>query len=537
MAEKRPVTGGGYTAIELVGRYNADMARLSIYLVVFVTGFASLGVELAASRLLDPWFGNSIIVWASLIGLILLYLAVGYWLGGRLADRDPRRVSFFTLAASAGVLVGLIPVIARPILQLSAGLFANVVLNAIALLAGSFAAVLLLFGPAVILLGCASPFAIRLLFTDSRDAGRTAGRVFALSTLGSLAGVFIPTLFLIPTLGTRRTFFVLALTLLGLAVFFLWRLARRRALLFGAVWLILLFLALLPPGLIQPNAATVYERESAYNYIRVVRNGPEMVLKLNEGAGVHSVYNPSAVLADGIWDYFLLAPYFNPPPFQPEQVKSLLMLGLAAGTVPRLYTAAYGPVTIDGVELDPAIIAAGQRFFGMSEPNLRPIAQDGRYFLRNSGGSYDVIAIDAYRPPYIPFHLTTVEFFRQARSHLNANGVVAVNVARAGNDYRLVDALAATMAAVFPAVFIIDEPAPPGSLGNSLVVASLQAATLDDFLANTSALPEPILAEVARQARPHVRPAPAGGPILTDDRAPIEQIVHGIVLRYLMAPE
>ncbi len=535
-------------------RFPAPVSRRPIFILVFSAGFASLGVELAASRLLDPWFGNSIFVWASLIGLILLYLAAGYWLGGRLADRDPRPAVFFTLAATAGLLIGLIPLIARPILRLSAGVFAS---YDIALLAGSFAASLLLFGPAVILLGCASPFAIRLLFTDGRDAGRTAGRVFALSTLGSLAGVFLTTLLLIPNLGTRRTFFVLALSLLGLACLFLWRIARRRALFFGLVWLLLFVLALLPAGFIQTDAAggsvrslvTLHETESAYNYIRVVRNGPEVVLKLNEGAGVHSVYNPQAVLADGIWDYFLLAPYFTPargamttsltddPTTHHPQVGSLLMLGLAAGTVPKLYTAAYGPVAIDGVELDPAIIAAGQRFFAMSEPNLHPIAQDARYFLRTGAGSYDVIAIDAYRPPYIPFHLTTIEFFRQVKDHLNLYGVVAINVARAGEDYSLVDALAATLLAVFPSVFIIDEPAPSHALGNSLVVASAQTVTLNDFLANTDDLPEPILAEVARRTRSHVRPATPGGPVLTDDHAPIEQIIHGIVLRYLTAPE
>lgn len=508
--------------------------RRAIYLLVFAAGFASLGVELAASRLLDPWFGNSILVWASLIGLILLYLAVGYWLGGRWADRDPRPITFFTLAACGGLLIGLIPLIARPILQLSADVFTS---YDVALLAGSFLAILLLFGPAVILLGCTGPFAIRLLMENDsetgRTAGRIAGRVFALSTLGSLAGVFIPTLILIPNLGTRRTFFILALTVLGLATLSLWRRAGRRALVFGLGWLLLLLLALLPPGRIRADSAMLYEAESAHNYIRVMRNGPEVVLKLNEGAGVHSVYNPEAVLSDGIWDYFLLAPYFAPAPVQPRQVQSLLMLGLAAGTVPRLYTAAYGPIAIDGVELDPAIIAAGQRFFALDEPNLRPIAEDGRFFLRTAAARYDVIAIDAYRPPYIPFHLTTAEFFRQVQEHLNPGGVAAINVARAGDDFRLVDALTATLSAVFPAVFIIDEPAPPGSLGNSLVVATMQPATLADFLANTAALPEPMLAEVAGRARAHVRPAASAGPILTDDRAPVEQIIHGIVLRYL----
>ena len=502
-----------------------------LHLIVFTAGLVSLGVELAASRLLDPWFGNSILVWASLIGLILLYLSLGYWLGGKIADRDPRPAILYTLVAAAAIAVALVPVAARPILRLSADIF---ITYDLAILLGSFSAVLLLFGLPVILLGMVSPFAIRLLVHSTEDAGSTSGRVYALSTVGSILGVFLTVLVLVPNLGTRRTFFALGLTLLGLVTLALWSHARRRALFFALAWLLLLALALLPTGFIRPDASTLYEQESAYNYIQVVQNGPEVVLKLNEGAGVHSIYRPGMTLADGIWDYFLLAPFFNPAPVSPDDVDSLLVIGLAAGTVPKLYTSAYGSIPIDGVELDPAIIATGQRHFAMIEPNLRPIAQDGRYFLNHGAGIYDVIAIDAYRPPYIPFHLTTVEFFTEIRDHLSQDGVVAINVARTANDYSLIDALASTLAAVFPSVFVIDEPNMGYDLGNSLVIATMQPASLDDYLANTSSLPEPILAEIARRTRPNVRVAPTNGPILSDDKAPIEQIIHGIVLRYLL---
>jgi hypothetical protein len=286
--------------------------------------------------------------------------------------------------------------------------------------------------------------------------------------------------------------------------------------------------------LIRPAGTTISERESAYNYIQVVENGLEVVLKLNEGAGVHSVYRPGMILADGIWDYFLLAPFFNSAPIAPDDVNSLLVIGLAAGTVPKLYTAAYGPIPIDGVELDPAIIDIGRRHFAMTEPNLNAVAQDGRYYLNHGAGTYDVIAIDAYRPPYIPFHLTTIEFFSEVRDHLNQDGVVAINVARTANDYSLIDALSSTLAAVFPTVFVIDEPHLGYDLGNSLVVATMQPATLADYLTNTTNLPEPILAEIARRAASSVRVASGDGLILTDDKAPIEQIIHGIVLRFLL---
>ena len=461
----------------------------------------------------------------------MLYLSLGYWIGGRLADRDPRPVRLYTLTAAAALAVGLIPIIARPVLRLAADAF---ITYDAAILAGPFVAVLALFSVPIILLGCVGPFAIRLLVGGTADAGRTSGRVYALSTLGSILGVFLTVLVLIPNLGTRRAFLALALTLLGLSILALLPYNRRRAAFFLLTWLLLLIVALLPPRLIRNDPAVIYERESAYNYIQAVRNGPEILLKLNEGAGVHSVYRPGAGLIDGIWDYFLLAPYFAPSPVQPADVDSLLMIGLAAGAVPKLYTTAYGPIPITGVELDPAIIETGRRYFAMTDPNLRAVAQDGRYFLAHDSGVYDVIAIDAYRPPYIPFHLTTVEFFQEVRQHLSPDGVVAINVGRTADDYSLVDALSSTLAQVFPSVFVIDEPAVDQTFGNSLIVASMQPATLADYDANTADLPEPLLAEIARRAQPHVRMAHTDGPVLRDDLAPIEQIVHGIVLRYLM---
>jgi len=506
------------------------MSRLYLFTLTFTTGFVSLGVELTASRLLDPWFGNSILVWAALIALILLYLSVGYWLGGRIADRWPQARVLLILTGVAAFLVGLTPLLAQPILRQTAGVFQT--FDA-AVLLGAFAAVLLLFAGPVILLGMVSPFVIRLLVGGADDAGRVAGDVYALSTLGSILGVFIPVLLLIPNIGARRTFLALGLTLLALSALGLARIARRPTFALALAWALLLILFLLPPGAIHAEANTVYEQESLYNYIRVVSNGPEMLLKLNEGAGVHSVYRPNMLLADGIWDAFLVAPCFAPAPTGPEDVHNMLILGLAGGSVAKLATQAYGPIPIDGVELDPAIIATGQRYFDMTEPNLRPIAQDGRFFLNHGAGQYDIIVIDAYRPPYIPFHLATAEFFAEVAAHLTSNGVVAINVGRTADDFALVDALAATMSQAFPAVFVLDEPTFGGDLGNSLVIASKQPSRLDDFYANTADLPGPILAEVARRYRPFARVAPTDGLILTDDKAPIEQIVHGIVMRYL----
>jgi len=496
--------------------------------VAFWGGFTALGVELAASRLLAPFFGTSLIVWANLIGLILIYLSVGYFLGGRWADRSPNEHTLFSITAWAGFAIGVVPFVARPILLLSVRGLQEF---SAGLLLGSFVGAVVLLGPPVLLLGCISPFVIRLGVREVTEAGRVSGRVYALSTLGSVLGTFATALVLIPNAGTRRTFLFFAFTLLGLSLLALLAVSIRRALVHALLALVLGGLVLWQGGTpIKPTTGLVFEKESAYHYIQVVRQ-PDgtMELVLNEGQAVHSEYNPGRVLTGSAWDYFLLVPFFNRAPYRPEQVRRLAVIGLAAGTISREYTAVYGPLPIDGVEIDGEIVAVGRRFFAMTEPNLHVTVQDGRFFLEATGRQYDVVAVDAYRQPYIPFHLTTVEFFRLVRDHLTAQGVVAINAGRTDTDFRLVDALAATMGRVFPSVYVIDAP----ESFNSLVVATRSPTTLADFRQNVAALENADLRGIAARAAGHVRVAPRTGPVFTDDRAPVEQLMHSIAFDFL----
>jgi spermidine synthase len=512
------------------------VSRRYLYLLVFTAGFTTLGVELSAARLLDPWFGNSLPVWAALIGLILFYLALGYWLGGRLADRSPHLLTLLRLGAIGAFGVGLIPLVARPVLGLASAGLGDFSLG---LLTGSMAGILILFSVPVTLLGCVSPFAVRLALRDVGGSGAIVGRISALSTAGSILGSFLPVLVLIPTIGTRRTFAVLALALLLVVLVGTLRLRRwaETALVLAAVVLVA-FTGWQPVGPIKASSGLLYEAESARNYIQVVDAGFERQLRLNEGEGIHSVYRPQGGLADGIWDYFLLAPAFNAAPHTPAQVRRVAIVGLAAGTTAKLISQTYGPIPIDGAELDPEIIAAGRQWFAMNEPNLNAVAADGRWFLAHASPAapYDLIIVDAYRPPYIPFHLTTVEFFALTRDRLSADGVVAVNVGRTHTDYSLVDAIAATLQQVFPSVYVVDEPDNGSPLGNSMVVATRRPTTLADFRANLPAFDHPLLAEVARRAAPQSRMAapPPDTPRFTDDRAPVEQVVHALVLRHML---
>lgn len=501
-----------------------------LFVTVFVSGMTVLAVEMSASRLLSPYFGDSQLVWANLIGLIMIYLTVGYYVGGRLADRYPRPALLYQLAAWAGFSIGLIPFLSKPILRYSLSGLEN---YSVEIVIGSFLTILLLFTLPVVLLGCVSPFAIRLQSQSVVSTGHTSGTIYALSTLGSILGTFLPTLVLIPLLGTGTTFLLCSLTLLLVSLAGLFHSIGPRAGWYLVLpFSILLLRLILPGGLVKPAEGLVYEKESFYNYIQVVDQQDRRVLMLNEGQALHSAYRPGQVLSGGVWDYFLLGPYFTALPV-PEELESVCMVGLAAGTAAKEYTAVYGPVSIRGVELDPEVVQVGRRFFAMDEPNLSVIVQDGRYFLAQTEESYDVIVVDAYRQPYIPFHLTTREFFGLTRDRLNSGGAVVVNAGRTASDFRLVDVLAATMQEVFETVFIVDVPGD----SNSLVIGTDQATSLDQVRTRLLRSSNQWLAGIAEQAAGRIRYADGPGMVLTDDRAPVEHLTHLIILRYVLEGE
>lgn len=503
--------------------------RFVLYLLVLAGGAATMAVEMCASRLLAPYFGNSLPVWGLLIGLLLAYLAIGYFLGGRFADRYPRASVLYRLAAWAGFIIGWIPHLAHPILRYSAVGFASYQAGAVL---GSLLSVLALFAVPVVLLGCIFPFAVRLSVGDVASSGNVSGRIYALSTVGSLIGTFASVFLLIPNLGTRRTIFAISLTLLTLAVVGLLQTAGRRALLYILLVAVIMVLQFLSLGAIKPSQGMIYEMDSAYNYIQVLRDEEGVVLKLNEGEGIQSAYYPQQVLTGYVYDYFLLVPFFRSGQFSPP-VSSLCLIGLAGGTTARQYSAVFGGIPIDGIEIDPAIVDVGRRFFDLNLPNLHIIVEDGRYYLAHSSQLYDVVIIDAYRPPYIPFQLTTVEFFLQVRDHMTPDGVVAINVARTETDYTLVDAIASTLKAVYPSVYIVD---PLGNL-NSVVVASRQPSELRVITARLSQLSDPVLNDVALRATGRIQEfVTPNRRILSDDHAPVEQIVHAIVARFLLGP-
>ena len=498
----------------------------------------SLAMEMAASRLLGNYFGTSNLVWASIIGLILIYLTAGYFLGGSWADRSPKHITFFKILAWAAMATGLIPIIARPILRLAANAFDNLQMG---VLVGSFTSVMILFIIPVTLLGMASPFAIRLSIRDAASAGKVSGRIYAISTLGSFVGTFLPVLILIPTIGTYRTFLVIGTILLIFALAGIYLVSSWKGLL-PFIWMPVIFILLYlfgTPGTDKDTTGMIYEGESAYNYIQVLQQDDTTLLRLNEGQGVHSIYNPNTYLYNGPWEQVLSAPFFNKAPISPMEIETAAIIGLAGGTTSRELFAVFPNIHVDGIEIDAEIVDVGLQYFAMANPNLNIIVQDGRWALEKSSQTYDIISIDAYRPPYIPWHMTTQEFFQSVYSHLTPSGVMVINIGRGPQDRRLVDALATTIQTVFPTIYISDLA---GSF-NTLLFATRQTTELDNCLENYVQLTNdpttpPQLLAVMATTYEGLQPLPEPSKIIfTDDRAPVEQITNSIILNFLLSGE
>ena len=508
-----------------------------LYFTVFTAGMVTLALELTAARLLGSVFGTSNLVWASIIGLILIYLTVGYFLGGWWADRSPYHKTLFTILAWGAFAAGLIPLIARPVLRMAADAFDGL---QVSILFGSFLTVLVLFSLPVILLGTISPFAIRLGIHDPTEAGRVSGRVYATSTMGSFVGTFLPVLVTIPLIGTTYSFLgfsalLLAVALVGLGIYTGWKNVLK---LFWMPLVLIVIGVFLQGQTIKASNGQIFEAESAYNYIQVQEIDGYHILRLNEGQGIHSIWHPTRIDYYGPWEQFLAAPFFNSPKHEPGSVESMAIVGLAGGTLARQASQVYGPIPIDGYEIDPKIIEVGYEYFGMKLPNLNAIPQDGRVGLLSSDQRYSIIALDAYRPPYIPWHLTTVEFFETVRQRLAEDGVVAINVGHSGTDRRLIDGLVTTLEQVFPSVYVADVP----NTFNSLVYATTQPTRIENLYENYLYLEtvpdvDPLLLDAMRRTIVNHRPDAVRGQVFTDDRAPIEWITNNMVLNFLLYGE
>jgi spermidine synthase len=480
--------------------------------VVFCVGMASLGAEIAAARLLAPWFGASTIVWANTIATVLVALSIGYALGGRLADRNPTMRGLSTVVVCAAALLALVPFVSGPFLHLSVTAFDEL---SGGLFVGSLLGVGVLIAVPVLLLGMVSPYAVRLKVDQVEDAGRVAGRLYAVGTIGSLTGTFLAALLLIPVVGTHRTFLLFAL---ALAVASLPGLGRRW--LPGAVvGVVIAGLLVVPVG--TTKAATtsgkvIWERETEYQYARVIQEPDgERVLELNEGLAVHSLYRPGRWLTGGYWDDMLVLPFAGAHP-----PKRVAILGSAAGTTARAMAHYFPDVKIDAVELDPDVTEVGRQLFDLRGRSITTHTADARPWLQAQHTTYDAILVDAYRQPYIPFYLATREFFDAVRDHLTPGGTVAINVGHPEQSDRLEKVLSATLRASFGDDRVwrdrVDDT-------NTMVLGTTDASDPAVQLRDAT-MPADVRA-VAGAVADRLAPGLRGGTVYTDDRAPVEWLV------------
>ena len=466
-----------------------------------------------------PYFGNSVYVWGSLIGVFLAALSLGYFLGGRIATRWPSWGPFLALVLAAGACIYPIPHVANAVLGAIAARDYGPRGNPL------IAATALFFLPSV-LLGTISPYAVRLRARSVEGVGNVAGALYALSTLGSIVGTLLAAFVLISWIGVHSIIQILGGTEMALAVLgFLWMRRVRGAA--GAAAVVAIVLAAWT-GVPPDGPEVVYARDTVYHRISVTDDGDYRYLRLDQywqsgrdrTAPLHTVFEYT--------DYLHLALLFAPP------LRHVLFVGLGGGTAQSRFFHDYPGAQIDVAEIDPAVVDTARRYFALPDsPRLAVHVQDGRLWIRRTPERYDLIVLDAYLIDTIPFHLATREFYQSVAAHLTPGGVVASNVigATVGPESRLFRAFYKTFRSVFPAVYVFPVDGASESLQNIIMVGG----------SGPQIAPADVLA-VARSAAAHgwvridgfVRDAgelydgpveTRDVPLLTDDYAPTDALL------------
>ncbi len=491
---------------------------------VFVSGGVLLALEIIASRVLAPYFGNSIYVWGSLIGVFLTALSVGYAFGGRIADRYPSPSLFSGIVFVAGLLTVPIPIMTGPVLDAVARADFGPQLNPLA------GAIVLFVIPSIVM-GMVSPFAVRLKARAVGTMGQTAGNLYAISTMGSIIGTLIASFVLINYMGVRSIILVLGFTLMVMAVIG-WLAARRRVAAVAGAALVVLVAAGVTAAQPARPSTLVYLRDTVYHKITVSDEGSIRYLKLDN-------YWQSAIDRSAPRrTVFAYADYMHLPLIFVPEPRHALLIGLGGGTVPGRYVADYPTVIMDVAEIDPKVVETAKAYFDVTESErLTVTARDGRLHLRLASAPHDIILTDAYLIDTIPFHLATREFFELAKARLAPGGLVASNIigALGGPDSRLFRAIYKTFRQVFKTVYVF--PVDFGqygsveSLRNIIVIATDEPALpAAEIRRRAQALVDRKTVTVERflaaSADLYAAPIPTDDvPMLTDDFAPIDRLI------------
>jgi predicted membrane-bound spermidine synthase len=521
------------TALKMRRTASPTVFRVVIYLVAFVTGAIVMSFEMLGSRYLNPYFGSGIYTWAALISIVLTALAVGYFIGGFVADRT-------VSAAILGIIVGVASLYFL-ILPSFADAILRVVLDSIDdVRLGSLCAALAIMFLPVMLIGVYSPFAIRLVLQATQRSGSVSGTIYGASTAGSIVGTLGTTFFLIPTIGTRAITLWLGVVGLGCGLCLV-ALNRVHMMPKGvrstAGLLVAVILALSPPhpvyadNLIDENVRAqmlkqsdgrIAHLETEYNDLFINKYGPSL--------GLSSRYKGRPDYVESLVD--LRDPDALPVPYTvimpvalvyPQDIKRILMIGLGAGSLSTYLGRAMPDAQIDVVELDPGVIAAGKKYFGLRETDkVRFIESDGRVYLNRHKDTYDLILLDAFRELGVPFHLLTREFYDIVKEHLAPGGAVASNV---DADTKLYRSTLVTLNTVFPTVDVFRDSGEADATQAIAVAQSAPRPTAKNLMLRATTLQMerrfryPLPSLVGKRV---TKLYSSGADVLTDDFAPAE---------------
>lgn len=474
-----------------------------------LTGAIVMAMELTAFRLYAPYFGNSIYVWGSMISVVMLALAIGYGLGGWIADRTTTDSALYLIVFGSGVYQLVIVFVTRAVLR-KLWFWGD--------FAGPVTATAIIFVPPMTALAMTSPFVVRLL-ARAGHVGASVGSVFALSTAGSIAGVLGTSFYLVPRFGTRTTMQILCVASIVVGAAGLLRRRKVAALLFLPA--ALLFFAQKPP---LPEGI-LWAGESAYNHIAVDDYNGFRMLELNDARYFQTIEKLGSTHSGYYLDQFALGPAVTPS-------GNLLVLGMGAGGSIQVSRAAAPGLEVDAVEIDPEVVRVAHQFFDLPEndPKVRVHIADARPWLASHEGNYGLVQIDLFQGgPYVPFHLTTVEFFALVRSRMTPQGVLMVNVYDLRKEGELLDAIGATLRRVFPSVEVLS-----GDTGNYILFAFAEKRPLSATVSalQSSAGPQWVqeLAQKAAGSMAEFEPRQSAT-IFTDDKAPVEQMTRRMLLQ------
>lgn len=484
-----------------------------LYVIVFVSGAVVLAIEIVGTRVLGPFYGVSLFLWSALITVTLAALSVGYAVGGRWADRSPRYSRLGIILAAAGIWLLLTIWLKHPVLR---------AVEPLGLRGAVLAASMLLFFPPLTLLGMVSPYAIRLRAENLGEVGKTAGNIYAVSTVASVVAALGTGFFLIPYMGVNRLIAMCAAALIAVALV-AFRSERERP---GAVAVSLLIPAVLGSlGAAAPiegvgyNDALVAHRQSPYADIRVLDYDDRRMLLID--GGTHTIVD--RVTFNTLFSYAMV---LDIPAHLFEAPGNMLLIGLGGGSVARDYYRRGWHV--DSVEIDRVVAEIAQEYFWTEPDSANIHIMDGREFLIANNRKFDLVIMDAFGSSSIPFHLVTREAFGLVKSRMADDGVLAINIETRAWDDILARSLAATLRTQFERVVALPIAEPPNTLGNMILLASNRELVLDDEELGDprAALPYPYLhARVVERRHAwanQFEPNTAGVPVLTDDRNPVD---------------